>query len=168
MLVFPSPTFVAARLIGKRTGLHFFQLGSASPRGPPLRLRAHPSMQGCDRYKYFGSQNQIQNQIRLVLLVLTDSKILYHYGKWQIVYLQTRYRSKLGWFFWFGLIHVRIHRNLAIHPSIGLCRACTLLDQRTKQNGSVTPSFNLRSAVGRRGKGNEGMGSPSPDIRRFR
>ena len=28
-----------------------------------------------DTYKYFGSPNQIQNQIRLVLLVLTDSKI---------------------------------------------------------------------------------------------
>ena len=37
--------------------------------------------QGCDRYKYFGSPNQIQNQIRLVLLVLTNTKIRYHYGK---------------------------------------------------------------------------------------
>ena len=37
--------------------------------------------QGCDRYKYLGSPNQIQNQIRLVLLVLTDTKIRYHYGK---------------------------------------------------------------------------------------
>ena len=34
-------------------------------------------------------------------------------GKWQILYLQTRYRSKLGWFFWFGPIHVTIRRNLA-------------------------------------------------------
>ena len=33
-------------------------------------------------------------------------------GKWQILYLRTRYRSKLGWFFWFGPIHVTIHRNL--------------------------------------------------------
>ena len=39
------------------------------------------SVQGCDRYKYFGSLNQIQNQMRLVLLVLTDTKIQYHYGK---------------------------------------------------------------------------------------
>ena len=37
--------------------------------------------QGCDRYKYFGSLNPIQNQIRLVLLVLTDTKIRYHYGQ---------------------------------------------------------------------------------------
>ena len=34
--------------------------------------------QGCDRYKYFGSPNQIQNQIRLVLMVLPDTKICYH------------------------------------------------------------------------------------------
>ena len=32
--------------------------------------------------------------------------------KWQILYLRTRYRSKLGWFFWFGPIHVTIHHNL--------------------------------------------------------
>ena len=31
--------------------------------------------QGCDQYKYFGYPNQMQNQIRLVLLVLTDKKI---------------------------------------------------------------------------------------------
>ena len=37
--------------------------------------------QGCDRFKYFGSQNQIQNQIRLVLVVLTNTKIKYHSGK---------------------------------------------------------------------------------------
>ena len=40
--------------------------------------------QGGDRYKYFGSPNQIQNQFRLVLLVLlvlTVTKIRYHYGK---------------------------------------------------------------------------------------
>ena len=37
--------------------------------------------QGCDRYKYFGSPNQIQNHIRLDLLVLTDTKIRYHYRK---------------------------------------------------------------------------------------
>ena len=36
------------------------------------------NIQGCDRYKYFGSPNQIQNQIRLVLLILTDTKIRYH------------------------------------------------------------------------------------------
>ena len=35
--------------------------------------------QGCDRY--FGSPNQIQIQIRLVLLILTHTKIKYHYGK---------------------------------------------------------------------------------------
>ena len=34
-------------------------------------------------------------------------------GKWQILYLRTGYRSKLGWFFWFGTIHVTIRRNLA-------------------------------------------------------
>ena len=33
--------------------------------------------------------------------------------KWQILYLRTRYRSKLGWFFWFGPIHVTIRCNLA-------------------------------------------------------
>ena len=33
-------------------------------------------------------------------------------GKWQILYLRTRYRSKLGWLFWFGLIHVTICCNL--------------------------------------------------------
>ena len=37
--------------------------------------------QGCDRNKYFGSPNQMQNQIRLVLLVLTDTKIWYHLGE---------------------------------------------------------------------------------------
>ena len=34
--------------------------------------------QVCDRCKYFGSPNQIQIQIRLVLLVLSDTKIHYH------------------------------------------------------------------------------------------
>ena len=33
-------------------------------------------------------------------------------GKWQIMYLRTRYRSELGWFFWFGPIDVTIRRNL--------------------------------------------------------
>ena len=33
-------------------------------------------------------------------------------GKLQILNLRTRYRSKLGWFFSFGLIHVMICRNL--------------------------------------------------------
>ena len=28
------------------------------------------------------------------------------------MYLQTRYRSKLGWFFWFGPIHLTVRRNL--------------------------------------------------------
>ena len=37
--------------------------------------------QGCDRYKDFVSPNQIQNQIRLVLLVLTDTKIQYQKGE---------------------------------------------------------------------------------------
>ena len=36
-------------------------------------------------------------------------------GKWQIVYLRTRYRSKLGWFFWFSPIHVTIRRSLDIN-----------------------------------------------------
>ena len=31
---------------------------------------------------------------------------------WLKMYLRTRYRSKLGWFFWFGPIHVTIRRNL--------------------------------------------------------
>ena len=39
---------------------------------------AGAKVQGCDRYKYFGSTNQIQNQTRLVPLVLTDTKIQYH------------------------------------------------------------------------------------------
>ena len=67
-------------------------------------------MQGCDRYKYFRSLNQIQNQIKLVLLVLTDTKIRYHYGK--MANCVSPNRSKLGWFFWFGPIHVTIRRNL--------------------------------------------------------
>ena len=29
------------------------------------------------------------------------------------MYLRYRYRSRLGWFFWFGPIHVTICRNLA-------------------------------------------------------
>ena len=33
---------------------------------------------------------------------------------WLKMYLRTRYRSKLGWFFWFGPIHVTIRRNLAV------------------------------------------------------
>ena len=41
----------------------------------------HAVNQGCDRYKYFASLNPIQNQIRLVLFVLTDTKIQYHYRK---------------------------------------------------------------------------------------
>ena len=32
---------------------------------------------------------------------------------WLKMYLRSRYRSKLGWFFWFGPIHVTIRRNLA-------------------------------------------------------
>ena len=35
-------------------------------------------IQGWDRYKYFGSLNQIENQKRLVLLFLTDTKIRHH------------------------------------------------------------------------------------------
>ena len=38
-------------------------------------------MEGCDRYKDFVSPNKIQNQIRLVLLVLADTKIGYHNWK---------------------------------------------------------------------------------------
>ena len=34
---------------------------------------------------------------------------------WLKMYLRTRYRSKLGWFFWFGLIHVTICSNLAFY-----------------------------------------------------
>ena len=34
--------------------------------------------QSCDLYKDFVSPNQLQNQIRLVLLVLADTKIRYH------------------------------------------------------------------------------------------
>ena len=53
--------------------------GSA-PTWSPLCLRRGPKgqLQGCDRYKYLGSPNQIQNQIRLILLVQTDTKIPYH------------------------------------------------------------------------------------------
>ena len=39
-------------------------------------------------------------------------------GKWQIVYLRNRYRSKLGWFFLFGPIHVSIRHNLEIELTI--------------------------------------------------
>ena len=44
-------------------------------------------------------------------------------GKWQMLYLRTRYRSKLGWFFKFGQIHVTIRHNLAfcVH-----CKSLTL------------------------------------------
>ena len=36
--------------------------------GPHLPVQpVHPIVQGCDQYKYFGSPNQIPNQIRLVL-----------------------------------------------------------------------------------------------------
>ena len=41
---------------------------------------------------------------RPILKVATDINILD---------LRTRYRSKFGWFFWFGPIHVTIRRNLA-------------------------------------------------------
>ena len=40
------------------------------------------------------------------------------------MYLRTRYRSKLGCIFWFGPIHVTIHRNLVNHP---VCRRQFLL-----------------------------------------
>ena len=46
-----------------------------------LQLIFDPPRQGCDRYKDFRSPNQIKNQIRLVLLVLTDTKIRYQNGK---------------------------------------------------------------------------------------
>ena len=36
---------------------------------------------------------------------------LWENGKF--LYLRTRYRSKLGWFFWFSPIHVMIRGNLA-------------------------------------------------------
>ena len=43
------------------------------------------------------------------------------------MYLGYRYRSKLGWFFWFGPIHVTIRRNLdqahrvqALPPSLSI------------------------------------------------
>ena len=80
-----------------------------------LDIAGHREFQGCDRHRYFGSPNgpnQIQNQIRLVLLVLTDKRYDTTMRKWQILYLRTRYRSKLGWFFWFGPIHVMMRRNL--------------------------------------------------------
>ena len=34
---------------------------------------------------------------------------------WLKMYLRYRYRSKLGWIFWFGPIHVTIRRNLACY-----------------------------------------------------
>ena len=48
-----------------------------------LSIKLDPSVlaQGYDQIKYYGSPNLIQNQIRLVLLVLTDTMIQYHYGK---------------------------------------------------------------------------------------
>ena len=39
--------------------------------------------------------------------------------------------------------------DLSIHPSIGPRPRAALSRRPTKQNGSVTPSFNLRSAVAR-------------------
>ena len=50
----------------------------------PEENRKITTVQGCDRYKYFGSPNQIQNQIRLVLLVLVrykDMILLWDNGK---------------------------------------------------------------------------------------
>ena len=41
-------------------------------------------------------------------------------GKWQILYLRTRHRSKLGCFFWFGPIHVTIRRNLGADLTSGV------------------------------------------------
>ena len=54
---------------------------SVSRFGQKQDILNYISYQGYYRYKYFGYPNQIQDQIRLVLFVLTDTKIRYHYGK---------------------------------------------------------------------------------------
>ena len=41
------------------------------------------------------------------------------WGKWQILYLRTRYRFKSGWFFWFGPIRMTICRNLVCGCTCG-------------------------------------------------
>ena len=62
-------------------GLAVFEtdvVGETAPAGEDPPEHNITCTQGCDRDKYFGSPNQIQNQIRLVLLVLPDTKIGYH------------------------------------------------------------------------------------------
>ena len=49
-------------------------------------------------------------------------------NSWLKMYLQTRYRSKLGWFFWFGPIHVTIRRNLGTNLQISdLTKLCVVV-----------------------------------------
>ena len=71
-----------------------------------------PYLQGCDRYKYYGSPNQIQNQIRLDLLVVIDTKIQYHYGKKANFVSQNQIQIQIGLVLFVGPIHMTIRRNL--------------------------------------------------------
>ena len=73
-------------------GAHEVQGGPSQEGRPPQE----PGQQGCDRYKYFGSPNKIQNQIRLVLLVLTDTKIQYHYGKMANFVFPNQIQDQIG------------------------------------------------------------------------
>ena len=70
--------------------------------------------QGWDRYKYFGSLNHIENQIRLVLLVLSDTKIRYHYGKMANFVSPNQIQIQIGLVLLVRLMHVTICHNLGI------------------------------------------------------
>ena len=68
------------------------------------------------------------------------------------VYLRTRYRSKLGWFFWFGPIHGTIRRNLATKvdgksrgSSVYSCNFSILMD--SSQRGSQKSFFSSAAAM---------------------
>ena len=67
-----------------------------------------------------------------VLVVLTDTKIRYHSGKMQILYLRTRYRSKLGVFY--SSSHTKLKHAVhgAMRPSANL----------TRQAGNVAQLWN--------------------------
>ena len=69
--------------------------------------------QGCDRYNSFVSPNQIQIQICLYLWFFQIQRYNSPKANLQILYLRADKRYKMGWFFWFGPIHLAIHRNLA-------------------------------------------------------
>ena len=60
-------------------------------------------------------------------------------GKWQILYLRTRYRSKLGSFFWFGPIHVTIRRNLGCQPDGSPCTSINRVFDDEGRAGALDP-----------------------------